>query len=108
MPRMPSLGWGKKNFMFLSKIHFFLGVKAGHDGRGRHVVCVGKHLKVWGTDLEGQTFEFITAYDTLASMGQELKSSMSSEVLVICSPPEWKRMGTRMICQYGDMSCRVG
>ena len=45
------------------------------------MVCVGKHLKVWGTDLEGQTFEFITAYDTLASMGQELKSSMSSEVL---------------------------
>ena len=45
------------------------------------MVCVGKHLKAGGTDLEGQTFEFITAYDTLASMGQELKSSMSSEVL---------------------------
>ena len=45
------------------------------------MVCVGKHLKAGGTDLEGQTFEFITVYDTLASMGQELKSSMSSEVL---------------------------
>jgi hypothetical protein len=45
------------------------------------VVCVGKHLKAWGTDLEGQTFEFITAYETLVSMGQELKSCMSSEVL---------------------------
>jgi hypothetical protein len=44
-------------------------------------VCVGKQLKVGGTDLEGQTFEFITVYDTLASMGQELKSCMSSEVL---------------------------
>ncbi len=45
-------------------------------------VCVGKHLKAGVTDLEGQTFEFITTYDTLASMGQELKSCMSSEVLV--------------------------
>ena len=45
------------------------------------VVCVGEHLKAGGTDLEGQTFEFITVYDTLASMGQELKSCMSSEVL---------------------------
>jgi hypothetical protein len=44
-------------------------------------VCVGKHLKAGVTDLEGQTFEFITTYDTLASMGQELKSCMSSEVL---------------------------
>ena len=31
------------------------------------VVCVGKHLKAGGTELEGQTFKFITAYDTLAS-----------------------------------------
>jgi hypothetical protein len=31
--------------------------------------------------VEGQSFEFITVYDTLASMGQELKSCMSSEVL---------------------------
>ena len=92
----------------MSKIHFFLGVRAGDDGRGRHVVCVGKHLKAGGTDLEGQTFEFITAYDTLASMGQELKSSMSSEVLGNLHAPDWKRMGARMICQYGDMSCRVG
>jgi hypothetical protein len=45
------------------------------------VVCVGKHLKTGVTDLEGQSFEFITAYDTLTSMGQELKSCMSSEVL---------------------------
>ena len=44
-------------------------------------MCVGKHLKIGDTDLEGQTFEFITVYDTLASMGQELKSCISSEVL---------------------------
>ena len=44
-------------------------------------MCVGKHLKAGVTDLEGQTFEFITAYETLVSMGQELKSCMSSEVL---------------------------
>ena len=44
-------------------------------------MCVGKQLKVGGTDLEGQTFEFITVYDTLACMGQELKSCMSLEVL---------------------------
>ena len=45
------------------------------------VVCVGKHLKVGGTELEGQTFEFITVFDTLACMGEELKSCMSSPVL---------------------------
>ncbi len=45
------------------------------------MACVWKHLKAGGTDSEGQTFEFITDYDTLTSMGQELKSSMSSEVL---------------------------
>ena len=45
------------------------------------VVCVGKHLKAGGTELEGDSFEFITAFDTLSSMGQELKSCMSSRVL---------------------------
>ena len=40
------------------------------------VVCAGKHLTAGGKELEGQTFEFITAYDTLATMGQELKSYM--------------------------------
>ena len=45
------------------------------------VVCVGKHLKAGGTELEGDSFEFITAFDTLSSMGQDLKSCMSSQVL---------------------------
>jgi len=42
------------------------------------VVNVGKHLKAGGTRLEGDGFEFITAYDTLVAMGDHLKSSMSS------------------------------
>ena len=42
------------------------------------VVHVGKHLKAGGTQLEGDGFEFITAYDTMAAMGEHLKSSMSS------------------------------
>jgi hypothetical protein len=37
-------------------------------------VCVGKHLKDGGTELEGDRFEFITSFDTLSSMGQDLKS----------------------------------
>ena len=45
------------------------------------VVCVGKHMKAGGTELEGQTFEFITVFDTLTYMGQDLKSCMSSPVL---------------------------
>ena len=39
---------------------------------------VGKHLKAGGTQLEGDSFEFITAYDTLVTMGEHLKESMSS------------------------------
>ena len=42
------------------------------------VVHVGKHLKAGGTQLEGDGFEFITAYDTLVAMGEHLKESMSS------------------------------
>ena len=45
------------------------------------VVCVGKHLKDGGTELEGDSFEFINVFDTLSCMGQELKSCMSSRVL---------------------------
>ncbi len=45
------------------------------------VVCVGKHLKDGNTELEGDSFEFITSFDTLSSMGQDLKSCMSSLVL---------------------------
>ncbi len=44
-------------------------------------MCVGKHLKTGGTELEGDSFEFITVFDTLSSMGQDLKSFMSSQVL---------------------------
>ncbi len=45
------------------------------------VVCVGKHLKAGGTELDRDSFEFITAFDTLSSMGQDLKSCMSSQVV---------------------------
>jgi hypothetical protein len=45
------------------------------------LVCVGKHLKTGITELEGDSFEFITVFDTLSSMGQDLKSYMSSQVL---------------------------
>ena len=59
------------------------------------VVCVGKHLKAGGTELEGDSFEFITAFDTLSSMGQGLKSCMSSQVLgnqspCACGRREWR------------------
>jgi hypothetical protein len=42
------------------------------------VVHLGKHLKAGGTALEGDGFEYLTAYDTLIGMGDHLKSSMSS------------------------------
>ena len=42
------------------------------------VVHLGKHLKAGGTALEGDGFEFLTAYDTQIGMGDHLKSSMSS------------------------------
>jgi hypothetical protein len=42
------------------------------------VVHLGKHLKAGGTALEGDGFEYLTAYDTLIGMGEHLKSSMSS------------------------------
>ena len=42
------------------------------------VVHVGMHLKAGGTQLEGDGFEFITAYDTLVAMGEHLNESMSS------------------------------
>lgn len=45
------------------------------------VVCLGKHLKAGGTALEGQAYEFMTGYDTLVSMGEELKACMSSHDL---------------------------
>jgi hypothetical protein len=45
------------------------------------LVWVGKHLKVGDTELEGDIFEFITDFDTLSSMGQDLKSCMYSQVL---------------------------
>jgi hypothetical protein len=58
-------------------------------------VCVGEHLKPGGTDLEGQTCEFITAYDTLVCMGQELKSCMSLEVLGILFVPTVEENGVK-------------
>ena len=42
------------------------------------VVHLGKHLKAGGTALEGDGFEYLTAYYTLIGMGEHLKSSMSS------------------------------
>jgi len=42
------------------------------------VVHLVKHLKAGGTALEGDGFEFLTAYDTQIGMGDHLKSSMSS------------------------------
>jgi hypothetical protein len=38
-------------------------------------------IKLASRGLEGDSFEFITAFDTLSSMGQHLKSCMSSLVL---------------------------
>ena len=35
--------------------------------------CLDKHLKAGVTVLEGLAFEFITGYDALTVMGQELK-----------------------------------
>ena len=45
------------------------------------VVCLGKRLEAGGTALEGQAYEFITGYDTLVSMGEQLKACMYSQEL---------------------------
>ena len=45
------------------------------------VVCLGKRLEAGGTALEGQAYEFITGYDTLVSMGEELKACVSFQEL---------------------------
>ena len=71
-------------------------------------MCVGKHLKAGGTDLEGQTFEFITAYDTLTSMGQELKSCMSSQVLGNhLAPVVEENWGKNNLSMWGHVMGRV-
>ena len=42
------------------------------------LVHIGKHLQAGGTALEGDGFGFITGFDTLAGMGESLKTCMSS------------------------------
>jgi hypothetical protein len=41
-------------------------------------ILKANQLKAGGTALEGDGFEYLTAYDTLIGMGEHLKSSMSS------------------------------
>ena len=44
------------------------------------VVHAGKPLKARNTSIEGDTFEFITAYDTISRMGDAIKSPMTPEL----------------------------
>ncbi len=76
---------------------------------GEDTWCVSGNISRLGARIwRDRPLRFITDYDTLVSMGQELKSSMSSEVLGNLLDPVMEENGARMICQYGDMSCRVG
>ena len=44
------------------------------------VVFSGKSLKARNTKLEGDTFEFITGYDTVLHMGEAIKNPMTAEL----------------------------
>jgi hypothetical protein len=44
------------------------------------VVFSGKSLKARNTSLEGDTFEFITGYDTIMHMGEAIKNPMTAEL----------------------------
>jgi len=71
---------------------------------------VNKHIfcrSAGGNALEGQGYEFMTAYDTIVSMGAEsmhvprMSSAWSSRWW-------WKGMGTPMISQYGNVKLEPG
>ena len=45
------------------------------------VVMVGKGLKARNTALEGDTFEFITGFDTILHMGEAMKNPVTPELV---------------------------
>ena len=45
------------------------------------VVMVGKGLKARNTALEGDTFEFVTGYDTMLHMGEAIKNPVTPELV---------------------------
>jgi hypothetical protein len=71
---------------------------------------VNKHIfcrSAGGNALEGQGYEFMTAYDTIVSMGAESMHvpRMSSAWSSRCW---WKGMGTPLISQYGNVKLEPG